>query len=254
MAHSAIHKHQEESHSGFPVLVYSVVAYLIGSGGLVYMILWLAGLAPGAFGVGLEGAGAYVWSLFLILLFGIQHSVMARSWFKEWIQHYIPEAAERSTYVLAAGLMTILVVVLWSPMPEMIWQVQNTLMAGLLWTGFIAGWVLLFAATFMINHFDLFGLRQAWLHFKGEKYRPLEFTIRGLYAKIRHPIMTGLLIGLWCTPVMTKAHLLFAAGMTVYIMVGLYHEEKDLVKHFGERYHQYAREVGALFPKLKKRG
>lgn len=238
------------------VLGYAGLGYLAGSAGLVYLILWLAGLAPGAFGSALGGMreGDWIQDLLLLVLFGVQHSVMARPRFKRFLARLLPAAAERATYVLVSGLVLALMVAWWSPMPQSIWRVEAFPAADILWLLFAAGWMLLFAATFGTNHFELFGLRQAWLYFRGRPWQPLPFVRRGLYRRLRHPIMTGLLIGLWATPNMRLEHLFMSTGLTVYIFIGLWFEERDLIGHFGEDYRRYRREVGAVLPRLRRSG
>ena len=238
------------------VFAYAVISYLIGCAGLAYLILWMAGLLPGAFGGPWVGHREMDWitDLLLLALFGLQHSIMARPGFKRLLLHLLPNAAERATYVLASGLVTLALVAFWSPMPQSIWLVEATPAATLLWVLFVAGWALLFTATFGTNHFELFGLRQAWLYLRGRPWEPLPFVRAGLYRYVRHPIMTGLLIGIWSTPDMRLEHLIMSTGLTVYIFIGVFFEERDLVGYFGEGYLQYRREVGGVVPRLRRPG
>jgi len=233
------------------ILFYSVVNYALGVAALVYLIAFLFNLyVPKSIDSGEPGNAitAAVINLGLILLFGLQHSIMARPKFKAWLTRLVPESAERSTFMLATAAVTFALCLLWQPLTGVIWQAESALLHNtLLGTG-LAGWALVLYATFLINHFDLFGLRQGWLYFTGHEYTHLPFKTYALYKYIRHPIMTGVFIGIWFTPVMTTGHLLFAAGMSLYILIGVYHEEKDLVGVFGERYHEYRRVTGRFLP------
>ena len=238
------------------VLVYGVINYLLGSVALIYLIAFLFNLfVPFSIDSGEPGNQyiAAIVNLGLIILFGLQHSVMARPSFKQRLARYLPEAAERSTFLLATAIVTFALCLLWQPMPLYIWQADNTVLYNTLLGIGLAGWVLVFYATFLINHFDLFGLRQVWLYFWGREYTHLPFKVSSLYRYIRHPIMTGVFIGIWVTPVMTLGHLLFAIGMSIYILIGVYHEEKDLIRAFGERYLRYSRTTTKFIPLLSKR-
>jgi len=136
----------------------------------------------------------------------------------------------------------------WQPIPHVLWQADNTILHNTLLAIGLSGWALVFYATFLINHYDLFGLRQVWLYFTGKEYTHLPFKLNSLYKYVRHPIMTGVFIGIWFTPVMTAGHLLLALGMSTYIIIGVYHEEKDLVHTFGDRYLRYIRSTGKFLP------
>lgn len=244
------------------VLLYGIINYNLGSVALVYLIAFLFNLyvpvsidaSPLALGDGSNLVIATAINIGLITLFGLQHSIMARPAFKKWLSRYLPQAAERSTFMAATAIATFALCLLWQPMPGIIWQAENAAVYnGLLATG-LAGWALVFYSTFLINHFDLFGLRQVWLYFRGKEYTQLPFKLSSLYRYVRHPIMTGVFIGIWFTPVMTLGHLLFAIGMSVYILIGVYHEEKDLVRNFGERYLNYIRSTSKFFPVPGKGG
>jgi len=233
------------------ILLYGITNYLFGVSALVYLIAFLFNLyVPKSIDSGEPGhvAVAALVNLGLIVLFGLQHSIMARPRFKAWLTRYVPQAAERSTFMLATAIVTFALCLLWQPMPQVIWQADSTpVYNSMLVTG-LAGWALLLYATFLINHFDLFGLRQVWLKFIGREYTHLPFRTIALYRYIRHPIMTGAFVGIWFTPVLTAGHLLFALGMSAYILVGVCHEEKDLVRAFGDRYRQYMRITGRFLP------
>ena len=182
-------------------------------------------------------------------LFAVQHSVMARPFFKRWITRFIPEAAERSTYTFAASVALALVFWLWQPIGGVIWQVDNTIGRALLYAGCVFGWLLVLAATFLINHFDLFGLRQVWLYFRGRNYAALKFNTPVLYKFVRHPLYAGFLFAFWCTPTMSAAHLFFAVMTTGYILVGIQLEERDL-KEIHPEYAEYKRRTPMLVPRI----
>lgn len=190
----------------------------------------------------------------LIVLFGLQHSVMARPGFKRWFTRLVPAHLERSTYMLIASLVLAVLFVGWQPLPGIVWQVGDPLTANLLWALQGFGWLLLVAATFMINHFELFGLAQAWRHWRHLPSPNDPFRTAWLYRHMRHPIYTGWLLTFWATPLMSTSHLLFAAGMSLYILVGIAYEERDLIEAFGDRYRDYRRRVPALIPGFKLRG
>ncbi len=184
----------------------------------------------------------------LLGLFAVQHSVMARPGFKRWWTRVVPAAAERSTYVLAASLALALTLWQWRPLPPPLWSLTEepwrTLLLGLS----LLGWALVVGATFMIDHFDLFGLRQGLLFAFGRAYEPPRFVTRGAYAFVRHPIMTGMLVAFWAAPLMSAGHLLFASLATGYIMVGVWFEERDLRRSLGATYTRYALQVPGLLP------
>lgn len=231
---------------GVGILLYSTCCYALGVAGLASFILAMAGLLP----LGLFAVSESIWlasliNIVLLLLFGLQHSVMARKSFKQKFNALFPQAVERSTFVLASGLVLALTVVAWQPLPGEVWHSSGTLNI-LLWAGFAFGWVYLLAATFAINHFDLFGLRQAWLAAIGKPYTQVAFKEHWMYRYSRHPIMLGVIIGTWCVPHMTASMLMLAVGMTLYIAVGVYFEERDLIKQWGQRYLDYRQQVGAL--------
>ena len=186
----------------------------------------------------------------LLTLFAVQHSVMARSFFKRWLTRMIPEAAERSTYTLLSSLALIVLFWQWQPMGGVIWNVQGTWAAGLMHAGFAFGWLLVLVTTFLINHFDLFGLRQVWKYFRGVAYRPLRFVTPGPYRMVRHPLYFGWLCAFWFTPVMTAAHLVFALATTAYILVAIQLEERDLVAAHGRDYLEYRKKTPMLIPSL----
>jgi len=198
-----------------------------------------------------KGKKAAIINLALLTLFELQHSVMARPKFKAWLTRFIPEAAERSTFMIATALVVFTLCFLWQPLPTVLWQADDEATHYTLLAIGLSGWGLVLFSTFLINHFDLFGLRQAWLNLIGKKYTHLPFKTISLYKYVRHPIMTGAFIGIWFTPVMTIGHLLFASGMSAYILIGVYHEEKDLIRAFGSRYQHYIGSTAKFFPSFK---
>jgi len=186
--------------------------------------------------------------LLLLLLFAVQHTVMARPWFKRRWARIVPEPAERATYVLAASLALALLFWLWRPIGGTAWSLPGP-GAAVLWAAYAAGWTVAVSSTFLISHSDLFGLRQAWLHARRARYRPPPFTERGLYRRIRHPLMAGFLIIFWSAPTMTAGHLLFAAVATGYILAGIAFEEHDLAQSLGGTYAAYRARVPAVIPR-----
>jgi methanethiol S-methyltransferase len=188
----------------------------------------------------------------LLGLFAVQHSVMARPAFKRWFTKWVPESAERSTYVLLSSLALIAMFAWWQPLGGEVWNVTSPVRE-MLWGGFAFGWLLVLISTFLINHFDLFGLRQVWLQLMGKPYTHLEFRTPGPYSYVRHPLYVGWFFAFWCTPTMTVSHLVFAIATTGYILVAIQLEERDLVAHFGKTYTKYQERVPMLVPFTRKR-
>jgi protein-S-isoprenylcysteine O-methyltransferase Ste14 len=188
----------------------------------------------------------------LLAVFAVQHSVMARPAFKRVLTRFIPESAERSTYVLMSSLALILVFACWEPTGGVVWHVDNGIGAALLQVGFAFGWLTVLVTTFLINHFDLFGLRQVWLYFRRRPYTGLKFVTPGPYKLVRHPLYVGWLFSFWCTPHMTVAHLLFAVLTTAYILVAIRLEERDLVSAHGAEYLEYRRRTPMMVPDLPR--
>lgn len=235
------------------ILLYGIFSYFIGVAGLACIILALAKLLPYGF-LGSESIGVnpVVWNVVLVALWGVIHSAMARPGFKARLTKMIPEPAERATYILVAGLTSIALIGFWKYVPGQVWNIGSTPIVYLLWGIFMFGWVFLLAATFAINHFDLFGLRQVYLHYKKLERPPLNFVKRFMYKNIRHPIQTGVLIGIWATPNMTMTQIVLSLGFTAYIFIGLWFEEKDLIAEHGESYQKYRSETGKVLPKFTK--
>jgi len=188
----------------------------------------------------------------LLTLFALQHSVMARQWFKAMWTRIVPSSVERSTYVLFSSVALLVLFWKWQPIGGLVWSVQNPSGRIVLLAMYALGWFIVLLATFLINHFDLFGLRQVWLHIRGQAYTPLKFRIPALYRIVRHPLYVGWLLVFWSAPQMTVAHLLFAIATTGYILVAIQFEERDLVRIHGE-YEEYRRRVPMLLPFGKSR-
>lgn len=227
-------------------------SYLVFLGTFLYAVGFVGNLVvPKAIDSGTavpltEAVGVNV---LLLGLFAVQHSVMARPAFKRWWTRTVPPHLERSTYILASSLALVLLFWLWRPMPGVVWEAGGPI-AAVLWAVFAFGWVVVLVSTFLIDHFDLFGLRQVVLFARGQPYTPPPFRVRGLYRVVRHPIMLGFLIAFWVTPAMTWGHLVFAGVTTAYIVVGLWLEERDLRHAFGGTYLKYQQQVGMLLPRI----
>ena len=239
----------------FLSLLYGVLVYVLFLGTFAYAIAFIGNVAvPKTIDSGASAslAEALVVNLLLLGLFAVQHSVMARRGFKRWWTRVVPPAVERSTYVLAATLALALLLWQWRPIPQpIVWKVESTAGADLLWVVFWVGWAVLLLSTFLLNHFELFGLRQVFARLAGHEIPEPEFRTPLLYRYVRHPIYLGFVLGFWAAPVMTAGHLLFAAGATGYILVGIWFEERDLVAQFGEQYRRYRAQVGMLLPGRK---
>ena len=232
------------------VFVYGVGAYTVGVSGLVALILATLEILPFTGGpVSIDGtAGRIAFNLGLISLFGIQHAIMARPAFKRRWTQIIPAAAERSTFVALAGILMGAIVGLWQPLPEVLWAAGDGAPRYALLSLCAFGWAYLLAATFAIDHFELFGLRQVWRGLKGNSTPSPSFQARFMYRFDRHPIMTGVLIGLWSAPTLTVERLVLALGFTAYIIVGVTIEERDLRRLHGGAYQGYAKRVRTVIP------
>jgi protein-S-isoprenylcysteine O-methyltransferase Ste14 len=236
---------------------YGSLSYLIFLGTFLYAVCFI-----GNFGVPrtLDGAASgplavsFAIDAGLLALFAVQHSVMARKWFKQWWTRIVPKAVERSTYVLFSSLALILLFTQWRPLGVIIWSVEDPAGQVVLRALFAFGWGLVLVSTFLINHFDLFGLRQVWLYLLNRPYNTLRFATPGPYRLVRHPLYVGWLFAFWMTPVMTLAHLLFSIATTLYILLAIQFEERDLVREHGGDYEEYRRAVPMLIPFTRKRG
>jgi protein-S-isoprenylcysteine O-methyltransferase Ste14 len=192
-------------------------------------------------------------NLGLLAIFAVQHSVMARPAFKQQWTKIVPKPVERSTYVLFSSLCLIALFYFWQPMGITIWHVPNPVGQAILYALFASGWLVILGASFLINHFDLFGLRQVFLNLIGKPYTQLNFATPGLYKHVRHPLYVGWLLAFWATPHMTAAHLMFALVTTAYILTAIQLEERDLIQVHGENYLDYRRRVPMLIPVLRRR-
>lgn len=248
------------------ILLFGIAAYLVFLPTFLYLIAFIGNLQTTAL---VESMPALAWlvphsvsygretgpvslavaiNLALIALFGIQHSVMARSGFKAWLKRHLPASAERSVYVLVSSLLLILLFWQWRPVGPVVWSVESGAGQAVLWSLFATGFSITFVATYLIDHFDLFGLRQVWSQFRGREAAPPGFVAPLFYRIVRHPLYLGFLIAFWSAPIMTFGHLLFAAGMSVYILIGVRLEERDLLRYLGEDYRLYKRQVPRIVP------
>ena len=237
-------------------LVYGVAAYLVFFVTFLYAIAFVGNLfVPKSIDTGPTAATltrALIMNVILLSIFAVQHSVMARPEFKRWWTRYVPQAIERSTYVLLSSLALILLFWQWRPVDSVIWEVRNTAGQYILWAIFLFGWGMALLSTLLINHFDLFGLRQVYLYSKNQEYTHLGFKEILLYKIVRHPIMLGFIIAFWATPRMTAGHLLFAAVTTVYVLAAIQLEERDIAKIHGADYDEYRSRVSMIVPIPKK--
>lgn len=235
---------------------YGLSAYLICLATLAYAAAFVGGfVVPRRLDGPLQGSllEAVIVDCALLTLFALQHSVMARRWFKQWWTQIVPWTIERSTYVLCASLALLLLFWQWRPIGIPIWTVENDAARAALWSLFAAGWLTVLVVTFLINHFDLFGLRQVWLPLRGRPYTPVSFRTPLPYRFVRHPLYFGLLLAFWMTPTMTLAHLLFAVATTAYVVIAIQFEERDLIAEHGIAYSEYRRKVPMLLPALRAR-
>ena len=237
-------------------LLYGLVGYLAFFGTILYAIGFVGNLlVPKT----IDGKpeipllNAILVDASLLLLFALQHSIMARPAFKRWWTRIVPEHLERSTYVLLASLCLMLLMWQWQPIGGIVWSVENETAKNILLFIYLSGWSMVFASTFLINHFDLFGVRQVWLYFQGRPYVQLPFRSPLFYRLVRHPLYLGFLIAFWSTPAMTVAHFLFAILTTGYIFTAIQLEERDLLKAFGEKYRNYKKWVPMIIPFSKRK-
>lgn len=235
---------------------YGSFSYLIFLGTFLYAVCFIGnfgvpttldGPASGPLGI------SFAIDAGLLTLFAVQHSVMARKWFKDWWTRIIPKPVERSTYVLFSSLALIVLFWQWRPLGGVIWSIEAPAGRLVLRVLFAFGWALVLVSTFLINHFDLFGLRQVWLYLRGRSDKAMQFVTPGPYRLVRHPLYVGWLFAFWMTPVMTLAHLLFSIATTAYILLAIQFEERYLVREHGDTYEEYRRNVPMLVPFVGKR-
>ena len=234
---------------------FALVAYAIFFATFLYLIAFVGDLpwVPLTVDRGPEAvpAVALAINLSLIALFGVQHSVMARQGFKRGWTRIVPRAAERSVYVLTASLALIVMFLFWRPIDGTVWQVTSPLGVAVLWAMFALGWLIVLTSTFLINHFELFGLQQAWFNLRDRAAAAPQFRQPFFYKFVRHPLYLGFFVAFWATPHMTLGHLLLSLGMSVYMLIAIRYEERDLVAVFGKDYEDYRASVGMLTPRLR---
>jgi methanethiol S-methyltransferase len=242
---------------GLIAAVYGVICYVIFLGSFLYAIGFVGDLVvPKTIDSGAIAPFPEALAVDIVLLgiFAVQHSVMARPGFKAVWTRIVPRSVERSTYVLVSSLLLALICWKWQAIPAVVWQVSSPAVNALLLALFALGWLILLLSTFMINHFDLFGLRQVYLRMRAVEYTALNFKQWGFYKFVRHPIMLGFVIAFWATPHMSLGHLVFSIATTGYILVGIFFEERDLMKYHSAEYGAYRARVPMLFPTGAKRG
>ncbi len=236
-----------------PVALLCYAAFFVS---FVYLIGWAAPFDPLPTTVDKGLSGSFGMSVIidiaLVALFGVQHSVMARPGFKAFWTKIIPAAMERSVYCLTTAGVLMVIFTFWHPVEGEIWSIENPALRMVFWAVFFLGWGILFVSTWLLNHFELFGLAQAWRHMRGSVASAPQFKTPLFYKMVRHPLYLGFFLGLWATPDMTVSHALMAALFTIYIVIGIGYEEKDLLDEFGERYAEYRRSVGSFLPGIGK--
>jgi methanethiol S-methyltransferase len=236
--------------------LYGLLAYLLFLSAFVYGIGFIGDLwVPKRIDDGTAGpiGAAIAINVALLLLFAVQHNVMARPWFKEWWTRFVPKPIERSTYVAAASLILILLYWQWRPMPDTVWEVENRIGRGALWGLFIVGWATVLYSSALIDHFELFGLKQVWMYLRQEEPVEAPFSERSLYRWVRHPLMLGFVIAFWAAPTMSQGRLLFAVVTTLWILIAIQIEERDLMQILGEPYRRYRKRTPMIVPLVRSR-
>lgn len=238
------------------IFLYGIISYLLFFGFFLYLVGFLGGFyvpKTVASPEEMPWLGAFLINLLLLVLFGVQHSGMARGSFKQWLTRFIPQPMERSTYVLSTVIIFSIVLWQWQPMNATIWQVESSIAIFAINALFWLGWGILLISTYLIDHFELFGLKQVYFQLRQKQMPAIGFVTPFFYKYVRHPMMIGIIVAMWATPHLTVGHLMFALGMTLYIGMGVAFEEKDLVKHFGKRYLAYQEQVPSIIPNFRKK-
>ena len=239
------------------IMLFALIAYATFFATFLYLIAFVGNIpvVPRTVDAGPAApmATAVAINIALIALFGVQHSVMARQGFKRVWTRIVPEPAERSVYVLMASLALIVLMAFWRPISGEVWSVTSPVGAGILWALFAAGWGIVLISTFLLNHFELFGLQQAWLHLRGQKAEPPELRQPLFYKWVAHPLYSGFFLAFWATPRMSYGHLLLAVGVSVYMLIAIRYEERDLIGVYGDGYTSYRKGVGMIFPRFGRR-
>jgi len=235
-------------------MVFAIVCYAIFFATFLYLIVFVGDFLFATVtvdtGPQAPAAVAAIIDVALIALFGLQHSVMARPRFKAWWTKIVPPPIERSVFVLAASLALVILFLCWRPIDLIVWDVRNPILHDLIWVLFWAGWATVLVSTFLINHFELFGLQQAWIHVRGHQAAKPELRQPGFYRWVAHPLYSGFFLAFWAAPQMTAGHLLLAAGVSIYMLIAIRYEEHDLTDLFGDEYRRYRSGVGMLIPKF----
>ena len=243
--------------SRLATLAFAIFAYAMFFATFLYLICFVGNFPFAAVtvdrGPDSPVAIAVVIDVLLIALFGVQHSVMARQGFKRAWTKFVPVEAERSVYVLFASLILIILFLMWRPIAATVWDVHRTALDMPLWVAFGAGWLIVLISTFLLNHFELFGLQQAWLHVHGRAAEPPQMRQPLFYRFVRHPLYSGFFLAFWATPVMTVGHLLLAAGLSAYMLIAIRYEERDLIGLYGKDYEDYRQTAGMLTPRWRRR-
>ena len=238
-------------------MTFAIAAYAIFFATFLYLIVFVGDFSFSSrtvdVGPDAPAALAAAIDIALIALFGLQHSVMARQGFKRTWTKTVPPQSERSVYVLAASIMLMILFFGWRPIGAIVWNITNPALTGIIWLLFWVGWLTVLLSTFLINHFELFGLQQAWLYCRGRECAKPEFHKPFFYKYVRHPLYLGFFLAFWAAPEMTAGHLLLAAGMSIYMLIAIRYEEHDLIGLFGKDYEDYRQEVGMLTPRFRRR-